>query len=211
MKVAAVQTSVSRTGSAATDNHRRYSRLAVTSLLWAVACVMGLAACSKTTQLTEHERVMLLTESDFASFGMEHYEREPNGTYEKMHSYLDRSVDYSYEYEDPDGAFYILSTVTDDSSNASARVTETAQKVGILIGLKAGGVVEKPLKLARTYGSKATLTLLMHKDQPVGNVFSAVMEDKVLLIMFTGVYFDAAEEFDELISSQAEAVERFKG
>lgn len=181
-----------------------------TRVLLALCAALFVSACSQTNELTEQERGMLLTESSFALFAQENAERQPQGRYGKLKNYMELSTDYSYEFKDPQGRFYIMSTVADKTTKAGALVAETTLKAGILIGLRTAGATDKPLKLSRQYGSKASLALVMIDNRPAGNIFSAVIDDKALLIMFTGIYFDDPEEFHRLILEQADAVQRFE-
>jgi hypothetical protein len=173
-------------------------------LLLATLCVLG---CSVSADLDDNERALLLTEADFKA-SVPQLQSGVTGKFSKQNSYLERKVELSYKLEA--NGFYLTNSVTIEPSTTNALITHTAQRAGLIIGLKSNGVVEEPLKLGASYGDKATLSVLKRSGKPIGNVFTTVVDRKVYLLVFSGIHFDSAEAFGPLIAPKMDTLTKYE-
>lgn len=157
------------------------------------------AACTTSHELSETERSLLLTECDFPGFELPN-PLQPKGEFTRTEDYVNRSTELSYELLDENHGIYVSSTLSIERNPGNVLITELTSDSGLKIGFSTQGIKEKPVKLKRSYGKRASLALLMMNDQPVGNHFTVVSGKKVLTLIFTGVYFEEEEEFAAFIA-----------
>lgn len=174
----------------------------------AILATTLLLGCSVSHELSEAEKSMLLTESDFAEYGFK-YEQKTYGKFEKTIDYLNRSTELGYQSTEG-SELYVYSTVTIERSAAAALATELTGKVGVLVGLKSSGAVESPIKLTKPYGTRASLSLLKKDGKPLGNRFSAVIDKKVVMVVFGGLYFETEASFREFFAAKMQSIETFQ-
>jgi hypothetical protein len=168
--------------------------------------VLGLlAACSKSTDLTQAEKALLITEADFVEYGLE-ASNTPQGSFSKTHDWLNRSNEF--EYQTPDGKnYYVYNIVTLERSSRDAVVTNLSTKAGLKIGFLSSGVTEKPVTFKQPIGSQSALTILMKDGKPIGNTFTAVVGKTSIFLIYSGIYFETEEEFREFID---EKIKRYR-
>ena len=157
------------------------------------------AACTTSHDLSEIERSLLLTESDFPEFELP-AAPQPRGEFTKTEDYANRATELNYEFLDETRGIYVSSTLSIERNPGNVLITELTSDSGLRIGLSTQGIKEKPVKLKRSYGKRASLALLMMDDQPVGNHFTVVSGKKVMTLIFTGVYFEEEEDFAAFIT-----------
>lgn len=166
-----------------------------------------LAACTANEEPTETERALHVTEADFRPFGVQ-AAASAGGEYQKTLNHLDRSRELTYTFNGQ--GLYLSNILKFHSSSTNAFITEKAQKVGLMIGLKPHGVEEQTLTPHRKYGDRSSLGLLTKDGKPVGNVFTMVSGTKVFLVVFSGgVHFNDPAEFDRFISTKVDAVLKY--
>ncbi|MCC2658811.1 MAG: hypothetical protein K0Q76_3919 [Panacagrimonas sp.] len=163
-----------------------------------------LAAC--TQPVTERERAMFLEAADLAEWG---YQGEVRPQDEKVASV--RSVDgtreltYAYESSDPRQPLYVNVSVTLQGNIVAARLQGIAQDVGVGIGLRNGGVTERPMAGGQVWGDASELQALMLGDDVVGHRFSARAGGRTYHLVMSGLHTDDAETWDEMIGPQMRA------
>ena len=159
-------------------------------------------SCSKTNQLTQEEKSLLMTEQDFLDI-LTHLPRKKLGKYSKEHNYLDRSTTLDYEAE-VSGQFYMTNSLASCASSLNATKLAYGLRTGALIGLKIGTESNKTsdleIPLKNQFEGKATLTLLKMNNHSVGNVFTYIHENKVWFVIITGIYFDNERDFDDFFA-----------
>lgn len=176
-------------------------RAARSTLVVLATIVLGLlAGCTTSADLTEAEKALLVTESDFVEYGLEAGEK-PLGSFTKTHDWVNRSNEYSYQ--SPDGAgYYVYNVVSRESSASNALVSNASTKAGLKIGFMSSGVIEKPIPLKQPIGSQSTLALLMKDGKPIGNTFTAIVGKTSVLLIYSGIYFETEEDFREFIAEK---------
>ncbi len=79
-------------------------------------------------------------------------------------------------------------------------MTSYAETFGASFGLHHSGLEQEDLLLETTLASRASLKLLTQDGEPVGNLFYATVGNKSMFTLFTGVYFEQAEDFEAFIA-----------
>jgi hypothetical protein len=177
----------------------------LSSLVCVAACLSG---CSISTELTEQEKALLVTEQDFQRYGYS-VSSAPSGQFVKTEDYMNLSTDLSYQTPEGEGEIYIHNSVTLERSASNAIATELASKGGMMIGLSAEGVKEVPLKLTKQYGARSSLAVLKKDGKSIGNSFTAVIDKKIVVLIFSGTYFESADEFQDFIDQKMVRVSSF--
>jgi hypothetical protein len=176
------------------------SRFEIACAFPAVAALALMGGCTTSTDLTDAEKALLVTESDFVEYGLE-AEETPTGSFTKTHDWLNRSDEYSYETPDAAG-YYVYNVVSVESTSSNAAVSNVSNKAGLKIGFMSAGVTQKPIDLKRPIGSQSVLTLLMKDDKPIGNTFTAIVGKTSVLLIYSGIYFETEDEFREFIDDK---------
>jgi hypothetical protein len=73
-----------------------------------------------------------------------------------------------------------------------------AENIGLLIGLRAGGVEEREVRM-QPGDERGRLRVLVKSGKPVGNVYTARDGRKTFAVVMAGVYFEDAEDWKELV------------
>lgn len=174
--------------------------------LFALAALLMLTACTVEEEPTERERVLFVTEADLRSFGVK-AAAATGGEYRKTVNRLDRSRELVYTFNG--NGLYLSNILKFDSSSTNAFITEKAQKVGMMIGLKPYGIEEQPLTPHTKHGDRSNLAVLTKDGKPVGNIFTMVSGSKVFLVVFSGIHFSDPAEFDRFISAKVDAFVKY--
>ena len=173
-------------------------------ILLALAVPAVVAACAQ--PVTERERAMFLEAADLAEWG---YEGEVRAQDEKVRHVRSfdgtRELTYEYESPDPQQPLYVNVSVTLQGNIVSARLQGVAQDVGIGIGLRQGGVTERPMTGGQVWGDASELEALMLGDDVVGHRFSARSGRRTYHLVMSGLYTDDAATWDEMIGPQMQA------
>ncbi|MDH1440699.1 hypothetical protein N5O88_21395 [Pseudomonas sp. GD03721] len=155
--------------------------------------LLALAGCVDNEPPLAEERRLLLSGEDFAA-----YEAPDEGRYEKLVTYAARSIDLSFESEGSDW-FYLYSGVSLYPRAGDALMTSYAETFGASFGLRDSGLA-----------SRASLKLLTQDGEPVGNLFYATVGNKSMFTIFTGVYFEQAEDFEAFIAPKLLALREYQ-
>lgn len=156
--------------------------------------LLSLAGCVDNEPPLAEERRLLLSGEDFAN-----YEAPQEGRYQKLVTYATRTIDLNIESRSSDW-FYLYSGVSLYPRAGDALMTSYAETFGASFGLRHSGLEQEDLPLETTLASRASLKLLTQDGEPVGNLFYATVGNKSMFTLFTGVYFEQAEDFEAFIA-----------
>ncbi|SUD58127.1 Uncharacterised protein [Ectopseudomonas oleovorans] len=156
--------------------------------------LLSLAGCVDNEPPLAEERRLLLSVEDFAN-----YEAPQEGRYQKLVTYATRTIDLNFESRSSDW-FYLYSGVSLYPRAGDALMTSYAETFGASFGLRHSGLEQEDLPLETTLASRASLKLLTQDGEPVGNLFYATVGNKSMFTLFTGVYFEQAEDFKAFIA-----------
>lgn len=166
--------------------------------------LLSLAGCIDNEPPLAEERRLLLSGEDFAS-----YEAPQEGRYQKVVTYATRTIDLSFESRGSDW-FYLYTGVSLYPRAGDALMTSYAETFGASFGLRDSGLVQQDLPLETKLASRASLKLLTQDGEPVGNLFYATVGNKSMFTIFTGVYFEQAEDFEAFIAPKLLALREYQ-
>ena len=175
-------------------------RTAFAALL--LACLAG---CGIEEPLSEADKSLFLRPADLVRYGFQY---DDPASYEKFSKsrQIDGAYQLKYEFK-PDGSeprrVFIYASVSVAQSESDAALNESAEAVGMVIGLKASGVEERELRL-KSGNDQSKLRLLVKGDKPLGNIFTVRDGRNTYLLMVTGLYFDDAEDWKKLVAPKLE-------
>lgn len=89
-------------------------------------------------------------------------------------------------------------------------MTSYAETFGASFGLHHSGLEQEDLLLETTLASRASLKLLTQDGEPVGNLFYATVGNKSMFTLFTGVYFEQAEDFEAFVAPKLLALREYQ-
>lgn len=165
---------------------------------------LTISACDNQAALSGEERGLLLNDKDFAHFGI-----GKGGHYTKSVQYLTRTVELSYTHN-PGQGFYLYSAVSIHPTAGDALINGYAGNVGASYSLESNGLEKRALALSPDYASGSSLDLLSKDGEPVGNLFFTHAANKSVFILFTGVYFEQAEDFEDFIAPRLQRIREFE-
>ncbi|WP_212629356.1 hypothetical protein [Pseudomonas sp. KB-10] len=166
--------------------------------------LLSLAGCIDNEPPLAEERRLLLSGEDFAS-----YEAPQEGRYQKVVTYATRTIDLSFESRGSDW-FYLYTGVSLYPRAGDALMTSYAETFGASFGLRDSGLLQQDLPLETRLASRASLKLLTQDGEPVGNLFYATVGNKSMFTIFTGVYFEQAEDFETFIAPKLLALREYQ-
>ena len=120
---------------------------------------------------------------------------------------IDGSAEVNYEYESESPPLYVSTSISLEKDNRDAITTYTSQSVGGSVGLSIAGdglkMEERQDLLA--FGDQSKSQLLTMNGKPVGNFFITRKGPRVLMVIFSGVYFDDPEALRSVMEPKLEA------
>jgi hypothetical protein len=167
-----------------------------------LACLAG---CGIEEPLSEADKRLFLRPADLARYGFQY---DDPASYEKFSKsrQLDGAYQLKYEFK-PDGSerrrVFIYASVSVAQSESDAALNQSAEAVGMVIGLKASGVEERELR-TKSGNGQSKLRLLVKGDKPLGNIFTVRDGRKTYFLVMTGFYFDDAEDWKKLVAPKLE-------
>jgi len=168
---------------------------------------LGLVGCQRDLPISAADREVVLRAADLIPYG---YGLEQTGRYEtfKRIRYFDGSHELTYEYQTPesekDNALYLNVTVSVENSASDALTSHGAEEIGLTIGLKANGVEAREIEDFYAYGDTSKFSLLENDGKPIGNIFTTRKGRRVFVMVLSGMYFEDAATFKELIEGRLE-------
>jgi hypothetical protein len=171
----------------------------------AIGCVLALSACQRGMPVDEREKGMLLRAADLVPFGYGLAETQKYETFNKTR-YFDGTFDVVYEFESPDSesdhVLYMNVTVTFERKAADAMIARGAETTALKYTLKAGGIELREIPKFFPFGDASDFHVLERDGKPVGNYFSARDGARLYSVLMTGLYFDDADEWKELMGDK---------
>ena len=165
-----------------------------------------LAGCGAQEPVTDAEKALFLRVADLAEFGVRYPNAEAAETFAKARQ-VDGSYEITYNFEVSGDArpLYLHGTVNVGRTSTDATLTESAEKIGLLVAFKRSGVEEREVQGLRA----GTLTLLVKNDVPIGNVFTLREGNKSHLFIISGLYVKDAAVWQKLIAPKLENLMRY--
>jgi hypothetical protein len=170
-------------------------RLAFIALL-----VAGVAGCISEEPVSEVDKNLFLRAEDLARYGFQFGNADGHEKFSKVRQ-LGGAYQLTYEFQSPAGErrpLYIYANVFVARNVADAAMSGGAEDIGLLIGLRAGGVEEREVRMPPGE-ERGRLRVLLKGGKPVGNVFTARDGRKTYAVVMAGVYFDDLQDWKELV------------
>jgi hypothetical protein len=165
------------------------------------------SGCQRGLPVDAADKAMLLRAADLAEFGYGLADTERFETFDKTR-YFDGSFDITYEFETPDSEednpMYLNVTATFEKNPADALVSYGAMKTSMKFGLKANGIEARELPNAFKYGDSSELNILEKDGNPIGNLYAVRKGARVYTIVMSGLYFDDAEVWKDVVDEKLE-------
>ena len=167
-----------------------------------LACLAG---CGTEEPLSEADKSLFLRPSDLVRYGFQYDDPD---SYEKFSKSRQFDGAYQLKYEFQPGKserrrVFIYASVLVAQNESDAALNESAEAVGMVLGLKASGVEERELRM-KSGSELGKLRLLVKGDKPLGNIFTTRDGRKTYLLVVTGFYFDDAEDWKKLVAPKLE-------
>jgi hypothetical protein len=162
--------------------------------------LFGATGCGSEEPLSEADKSLFLRAADLAGYGYQYKNPDSYETFSKTRQF-DGSYQLRYEFQTPAGErspLYIYASVSVARSAADAALNGGAENIGMLIGLKAGGVEEREVHL-QPGDDRNRLRVLVKGGKPLGNVFTARDGRKTYMLVLAGLYFEDAEDWKKLV------------
>ena len=159
--------------------------------------VLGAAGCISEEPVTEADKNLFLRAGDLARYGVKNVDGHEK--FSKVRQ-LGGAYQLTYEFKSPDGErrpLYIYANIFVARNASDAVMSGGAENIGLLIGLKAGGVEEREGRIPGDDQSR--LRVLVKRGKPLGNVFTSRDGRKTYAVVLAGVYFEDAEDWKELL------------
>jgi hypothetical protein len=168
--------------------------------------VFVLAACGAQEPVTDADKALFLRVADLAQFGVRYPNAEAAETFAKARQ-ADGSYEITYDFEVTGDArpLYLHGSVNIGRTSTDATLTESAEKIGLLIAFKRSGVEEREVAGVRA----GKLTLLVKNDVPIGNVFTLRDGNKSHLFIISGLYVKDAAVWQKLMAPKLENLMRY--
>ena len=134
------------------------------------------------------------------------------GTLSKVR-YFDGSYDIEYEYDPPDGAVYISSTLTVERKLTDAFATYLPLWTATAAGFSLGGEATVEIDERKDFfewGDQSRFAVLLTDGDPFGNLFIARDGTRVVFFLLAGVYFDDRDLWSEFIGPTLQNTREYK-
>jgi hypothetical protein len=168
------------------------------------ACAL-LAGCESGLPVEAQEKTLVLRAGDLVPFGYGLEQTEQFETFSKTR-FFDGSKEIIYEFETPDSEeenpLYLSVTMTFEKKSSDALVSHGAEKTGATAGLRIAGIKSREIENFYEYGDSSAFYVLEMDGRPVGNLFSVRDGKKIYLVIMTGMYFDDAATWKELVEDK---------
>ena len=161
--------------------------------------LLGTAGCVSEEPLSEADKSLFLRAGDLTRYGFNYKNVDGHEKFSKIRQ-LGGAYQLTYEFQAPAGErppLYIYANVFIAANASDALMSSGAESIGLLIGLKAGGVEEREVRMPGDERGK--LRVLVKGGKPVGNVYTVRDGRKTYALVMAGLYFDDPEDWKELV------------
>lgn len=169
--------------------------------------------CQRSMPVGPADKTLLLQATDLVPYGYGFQHIAKHETFKKTRDF-DGTVEVEYEFETPDSehehALYLNVVITVSRKTNDARVSQGAENIGIMTGLKLQGMVHEEKAGFYTYGDSSRFFILKKDGKSVGNYFSAREGAKTYTILLAGMYIEDASIWKELVEPKLQAFSRYK-
>lgn len=122
------------------------------------------------------------------------------------------SWELEYEYEPPSDDLFVYGMVSYEPSARQARDTYRTSGLGVQIGFAMEG--DDVQRIERNdlfrWGDESRMVLLENANGPVGNLFLARKDRRVIMVMFVGVYFDDPDTLAAMLEPRLDALDAWQ-
>jgi hypothetical protein len=154
------------------------------------------------------DKALLLQASELVPYGYGFQRIAQHETFKKSRD-IDGTIEVEYEFETPDNenehALYLDVVVTVSRKRSDARVSQGAENIGLLAGLKIEGIVREEKPGFYTYGESSAFFVLKKDGTPIGNYFSVREGKKTYSILLAGMYIEDPAIWKELVEPKLKA------
>jgi hypothetical protein len=177
------------------------------AFLCVLAC-LSLGACDTSEPVTDADKALFVRVSDLAAFGVRYPDAESRESFSKMKQ-VDGAYELVYKFETASGELrplfmHVSATVGRKASDAV--LAESAEKVGMLIAFRKGGVQEREIPGIKP----GKLVLLVKGEQPIGNLFTLREGSKTYLLLMSGLFVRDPETWNKLIAPKLDQLSRYE-
>lgn len=161
-------------------------------------CAYG---CERQLPVRDSDKALFLRATDLVPYGFEFRDIEK---FEKFtRAKVIDGYDVEYEFQTPQterrNPLFVYGMVTVGKKKSDAQFSDTGIKIGVLYGLKTNGIEEQEIPNFYGYGDSSSFSILKKDGKPVGNYFTVRERNKVFVLLITGMYFEDAELWKEII------------
>ena len=171
-------------------------------LTFLVSVLLGSQGCERKLPFQEADKALLLRAQELRDYGYEFNSTEKFESFTRTKA-IDGSYEIEYEFQTPEGErenplfLYVLVVV--GKQKVDAQISQGAEKLVLLYGLKAEGITEEEIPNFYRYGDSSSFYLLKKEGNPVGNYFTVREGAKTYSIIISGFYFDDPEVWKEIM------------
>lgn len=170
-------------------------------------------SCQRSLTVGPADKVLLLQATELVPYGYGFQSIAKHETFKKSRDF-DGTIEIEYEFETPDGevenSLYLDVVVTVSRAKSDARVSQGAEKLGLLAGLRLEGIVQEEKPGFYSYGDSSSFFVLKKGGTPVGNYFSVREGTKTYSILLAGMYIEDPEIWKELVEPKLKAFSTYK-
>lgn len=177
-----------------------------------VVILLGILFACKSVEVAPAEKEMFVRGQDLFAFGVEVQNPEKYEKFDKT-KYFDGSEDIEYEFEPPEteAVIYLAETITYEPKKSDARFGRAAEGSVIGLALKAQGLEMVEVPNFYQYGDSSNFYALKKDGENVGNYFTVLEGGKVFSFLVSGVYFDDADTWREVVEPKLKNFSSYKG
>jgi len=172
--------------------------------------LLGAAGCGSEEPLSEADKGLFLRAADLAGYGFKYEDADSYEQFSKARQF-DGAYELTYRFKTPAGErrpLFIYANVSVARSESDAALSESAGKMGVLIGLKGSGIEEREVRM-QPDDERGRLRLLLKGGKPVGNVFTARDGVKTYLVLLMGMSFEDAGDWQKLVEPKLQRLSRY--
>ncbi|MEO0894815.1 MAG: hypothetical protein AAFY71_00245 [Bacteroidota bacterium] len=178
------------------------------SLLFILLCAIVVLTSCRSAKFLTHEMDIFITAEDFKEFGFKFTDLDKMEKFKKR-VWLDKSVEYEYEYPKSDeekAKLSIYNNIDIQPSPEDAAVSYDLSKKGLRPVIESASRRVDPTYY---YGEESSLMLFQDEEgNPTGNLFIFYKGKVVYTLLIVGYGFDKLEEWKRFLKDELEAIDR---
>ncbi len=119
------------------------------------------------------------------------------------------AVEVDYEYQSAGSGIHLLCAITRNPGQRSAERDMLAMIDALDSFARAEGLSNRPVEGFFSWGEDSRFSVLENQGEPLGNAFLARDGETTFMLLLTGLIFDDADHFAELIAPKLANLDRF--